>query len=123
MSLPAHRAFRKQAPKKAGYLSQILSSGVCRSPGLLFSSAVILVGGSLIRKQIQNDNNLGLTQMSTNAYKDMFQKGPVFYVWGLFWFRVFQKQQIHDSLLSLLIGAINEPQFVNDSAIFGQNWI
>lgn len=66
---------------------------------------------------------MGLTQMATNAYKDMFQKGPVFYVWGLFWFRVFQKQQIHDSLLSLLIGAINEPQFVNDSAIFGQNWI
>jgi hypothetical protein len=50
MSLPAHRAFRKQVPKKAGYLSQILSSRVCRSPGLLLSSAVILVGGSLIRK-------------------------------------------------------------------------
>lgn len=64
-----------------------------------------------------------LSQMSVWSLQDMFQRGPVFYVWGLFWFRVFQKEQIHDSLLYLLIRAINKPSFVDDSAKFGQEWI
>ena len=61
MSLPAHRAFRKQAPKKAGHLSQILSRRFGSSPALLFSGALFLVGGSLARYHIQNDNSSSWT--------------------------------------------------------------
>ena len=48
-------------------------------------------------------------------YKDLLERGPVFYVWTLFWFRAFQETSIHDALLKLLYGAINEDRFVNAS--------
>lgn len=64
-----------------------------------------------------------LDQLQAWSLQDMFTRGPVFYVWGLFWLRVFQKEQIHDSLLYLLIKAINKPSFVDDSAEFGKEWI
>jgi hypothetical protein len=90
MSIPAHRAFRKQAPKKVGYMSTLLNKRFA-SKRLVISSALFLIGGSMLRNYIRNQSDYTLSNIATNSYKDMFQKGPVFYVWGLFWFRVFQK--------------------------------
>ena len=56
-------------------------------------------------------------------FRDLFQYGPVEYVWGLWWYRVFQVPSLHDTLLSLLINCINEPSFVKESQKFGQTWI
>lgn len=50
-----------------------------------------------------------------HRYKDLLEKGPVFYVWTLFWFRAFQETSMHDALLKLLYGAINEDSFVKES--------
>ena len=44
-------------------------------------------------------------------------------MWGLWWYRVFQVPSLHDTLLKLLIGAINEPSFVEKSSDFGVKWI
>lgn len=54
---------------------------------------------------------------------DLLERGPVFYVWGQFWFRTFSNPFIHDSLLHLLYGAIFEDSFVKESAVFGEKWI
>lgn len=45
------------------------------------------------------------------------------HVWAQWWIRVFQVPSLHDTLLKLLIGAINEPSFVDKSADFGIKWI
>jgi hypothetical protein len=37
--------------------------------------------------------------------------------------RMFKNKQVHDSLLVLIKGAIKEPSFVEDSKVFGKEWI
>jgi hypothetical protein len=46
---------------------------------------------------------------------ELFQDGPVQYVWGLWWFRVLQNKDIHDVLIKLLVRCINEESFVIES--------
>ena len=124
------------------------SSRMARSNALRATSAAMLFGSyKLIEKYGDNDmtddstesvksntmfqrmvntkNNLRKVAMDEAEYRffDLFQKGPVEYVWGCWWYRVFQVPSLHDTLLKLLIGAINEPSFVEKSAEFGSKWI
>ena len=56
-------------------------------------------------------------------YYNLLETGPVNYVWGLFWYNVFSEKQIHDALLKLLVGGLNDKRFVDKSADFGLEWI
>lgn len=147
----SHRAFRSnKAPGIMSSSSLLLKSirkgskFVRVNKGLLATS-ILLTGSfhaykSHIREDLSLDENVSQQTVHTslsireriqqfkdqkiNFYcSDLLERGPVFYVWGQFWFRTFANPFIHDSLLHLLYGAIFEDSFVKESSVFGEKWI
>jgi hypothetical protein len=127
--------------------SLLMGSKMARSNALRISSAAFLVGSykliekygdsdstnqvdetsklSMFQRMVNTKNNMQQAAAGEAEYRllDLFQNGPVEHVWGLWWYRVFQAPSLHDTLLNLLIGAVNEPSFVEKSSEFGVKWI
>ena len=136
---PTHRAFRNKVPSaQASKLSAYITpafmqlnrgSKFVRNHKLLMLCLSAVAGGTYYRSALQQDKSLqSVITNKANAsakwhFKDVFTRGPVNYVWAMWWVRVFKTDSMIDSLLWLLLTDIKKQCFLDDAADFGIEWI
>jgi len=66
-------------------------------------------------------------KMSSWAHRylvvDLWQKGPVEYIFSLFWLRTFSSKQIEEALLHMVDKCVENKDFQDSGEKFGQEWI
>ena len=127
----SHRALRGRTQiVQQSTLSRFVSAATRKSAIMKFSRSYAVLGatallfGSMSLYRLNEDKISAAVKSNVSWYnRDLFTNGPVQHVWGQFWYRVFQKKQILDALLYLLITDIHEKNFVAKAGKFGQDWI